>query len=280
MGDLTNFFQQQGYVVLDNAVPEESLLNWEEVFDRLNRAKAKSLYDTVHWYKNLLEHCPESTFRALSHEPLLDCLECLMGPFVQYDGGSLVGFEPVLDTSLTVRGYHRDRYAHFPTGAYQNPSAIHALFYLQDLANCGPLRIIPRSHVEPIGLTPEEETKTNDHEILLYPKRGQVVLLHNCLLHSGSLHHSSGIRRFVSVCFNHSFMKRSDVFSGPSAKRILEIAKNSNDRRLQRLMGYGDEMGPGINRSNCGFLLPEMNYWPKWISEDRSSTSNTENRNA
>lgn len=280
MNDLTQVFQSEGYAVCDNLVPDDCLKSWTEAFDRLRQSNAESLYDSVHWYRNLLEHCPEGTLRALASPPLLDCLESLMGPFVQYDGGSLVGFEPVVSEAQSVRGWHRDRYAHFPSGSYRIPIAIHALFYLQDLVYCGPLRIIPGSHVKPIGLTLEEETKERDDEVLLHPKRGQVVLLHNCVLHSGSIHHSPGIRRFTSICFNHSFMKRSDTFTGPNCQRILATARSSGDRRLQRLMGYGDEMGPGFNRSNCGFLLPESNYWPKWIAEDRKTHTYWEKRNA
>ncbi len=261
-----------GFTVIDDAFNPEIYSVWKLALAGLRERQQSSVYSTVSWFRHILELCPVETFEAVTQPVLLDLLEEMMGPFVQLDGVSPVGFSPVPDAKSSVRGWHRDRWAEFPSGTYTVPRAIHILCYLQDIDDeSGPLRIIPGSHVRPVAIQPEDETLPHCDEQLVYPRSGQAVVLHNKVLHSGSLHKTAGLRSFCSTCFNQCWLPQPDDFTGPNCQRLRKQAESTGDRRLIRLLGTSAEFGAGFNRSNCGFLRPDKTYWDEWIDEDRDS---------
>ncbi|WP_013630009.1 phytanoyl-CoA dioxygenase family protein [Rubinisphaera brasiliensis] len=267
---------RDGYTVVDDVFDADTMLAWRDTLRHLQRSQSRSVYSTVHWYRNILELCPTATWAAITKPVLLMLLDSLMGPFVQLDGVSLVAFDPLPEIDRPVRGWHRDRWAEFPQGRYTRPRAVHVLCYLQDITDTsGPLRVIPGSHVRPVAIEQPDERASHSDEVLLFPKRGQAVVLHNQLLHSGSLHSRGGQREFCSICFNHCWMKQPDDFSGPNCRRLRMEARGYGDRGLLRLLGVDEDFGAGLNRSNCGFLRPDTVYWDEWQQEDRLAAIGT-----
>jgi hypothetical protein len=266
-------FVHCGYALLDDVFSLDVVSTWRDLFENLRGADTESVYTTVSWFRNMVERFPEQTVAPLLNPVLIDFMESILGPFVQLDGMSLVGFAPVDDTTI-IRGWHRDRYASFPSGVYNTPRAVHVLCYLQpiDRDEHGPLRVVPGSHIAPIHVLPEEERCHRNDEVLIYPKPGQAVVLHNMLLHSGTLHRTEELRCFASICFNHSSMKQSDIFRGPKLQQYLRMSRVAEAPRRARLFGQESDIGPGVNRMNCGFLMPDKFYWDKWFAEDRQNS--------
>lgn len=272
MSTPTENIRRDGYAIIDEVFDAEIRHAWRTTLDHLRESEQASVYSTVSWYRHILENCPDETLRAVTRPRLLDLIEKLIGPFVQLDGVSLIAFQPVHDADSLVRGWHRDRWAEFPNGVYTVPRAIHVLCYLQDITDeTGPLRVIPGSHIRPVAIAPEDETRPHPDEVLLYPRAGQAAVLHNKVLHSGSLHTASESRSFCSICFNHCWMRQPDDFAGPNCRRLRAQAADSGDARLMRLLGLPEPLGAGLNRSNCGFLRPDETYWNDWRFEDRAA---------
>eukprot|EP01043_Picozoa_sp_COSAG02_P075824 COSAG02_NODE_15815_length_1139_cov_1.143269_1_plen_176_part_10 len=154
----------------------------------------------------------EQMWVACANPRILDALEAIVGPFAQIDnftlaafpsehekyglgGGisvstgrqfSLVALETEHNTwreSQVASGFHRDRYSHLPRGHYETPSAVNAIWYLQDLTDeYGPLRVIPRSHVQPVTIEPDSRNLPHPDEVLVHMKAGDVVLVHTAVI--------------------------------------------------------------------------------------------------
>ena len=88
---------------------------------------------------------------------------------------------------------------HPPARPYSPPSAINYLCYLQDAA----LRLLPRSHLDFTEIPfSGAHRRPHPHELVLNLKAGEVVAVHNDMLHSGMLCSSREHRRyFLSVYF-------------------------------------------------------------------------------
>ena len=206
---------------------------------------------------------------AVAHPVILDFAEQVVGPFVQLDNLTLAAF-PSMDPGEAagkVSGWHRDRWARMPNGAYERPLAFNAICYLQDLDDeSGPLRVLPGSHVEPIALAEEEIHKPHQDELLIYMKAGDVVLTHNGLLHSGTPNTSGRKRYFFSVYYNISWLKHTDTFTGPNCQQLINWARSQQDHRALRLLGQDEHLQ---SRANSGFLQPDEVCWHQWTQADQ-----------
>jgi ectoine hydroxylase-related dioxygenase (phytanoyl-CoA dioxygenase family) len=167
-------------------------------------------------------------------------------------------------------GWHRDRWAQVPRGAdYTRPLAINAISYLQDLTEAfGPLRVVPGSHRKPITVPPEARTAPRPDEMVVNMKAGDVVVIHNALLHSGTPNTSGELRFFFSIFYNLTWLKHTDIHSGPNVQHIVRQARARNDRRILRLFGEDDLLE---RRANSGFMEDDETLWERWIEEDRAA---------
>ena len=191
------------------------------------------------WFGNMLERSPAIMWPALNNTLVLDFAEQVVGPFVQLDNLTLAAFPPVPGSeSVAMCRWHRDRWAHMPTGSYQRPLSMNAICYLQDLTEeFGPLRLIPGSHIDPISLTEDERAQPHPDELAIHMKAGDVVLTHSGLLHSGTPNRSAERRFFFSVYYNITWLKQTDTFEGPNCQQLIRLARNRNDHRALRLLG-------------------------------------------
>lgn len=150
----------------------------------------------------MLERSPSLMWPAVNNKTVLNFAEQVVGPFIQLDNLTLAAFPPIADPVKRERarqkgrvsGFHRDRWASMPDETqdgtvergFRRPVSFNAICYLQDLTDdTGPLRVIPGSHLRPVGVTGKESVTPHPEEVLLYLNQGDVIVTHNMMLHSG-----------------------------------------------------------------------------------------------
>ena len=265
-------YMEQGYTVFKGGYDEKTMRAWREELLRLEAASPGiHAQGRSWWFGNMLERAPALMWQAVSNPLVLDFVEQIIGPFVQLDNLTLAAFPslPKEEAQGRVSGWHRDRWAHMPTGEYERPTALNAICYLQDLTEeYGPLRVIPRSHVRPVAI--EEDARPHPHpeEALIYARAGDIVLTHNGLLHSGTPNVSGERRFFFSIFYNLSWLKHTDVFDGPNCSQLIDWARQRRDHRSLRLLGVDEHLQA---RANSGFQESDEVRWEKWLAEDREA---------
>ena len=269
-------YEAQGYTVFENIYDEDEMEVFRQEVGRLEEADGLGLQRRSWWFGDMLERSPALMWPVVLQPKVLDFVEEVIGPRVQLDNLTLASFPPVPKEAEDpqVTGWHRDRWGQMPTGEYQRPMALNTLTYLQDLTDeCGSLRIVPRSHIEPTRIEDEKRQSSHPDEQLLYPKAGDVVLTHFSLLHSGTRNRSGRRRYLLSIYYNISWLKTTDTFGGPNCKRLIDQAREHNDHRALRLLGVDDHLQA---RGNSGHQVPEEERWAIWSEEDRLLLKPTE----
>ncbi|HVF10756.1 MAG TPA: phytanoyl-CoA dioxygenase family protein [Abditibacteriaceae bacterium] len=262
-------FKAHGFTVFPQFYDTELIQRWRDKFDEMQQDGIASSGRASWWYADMCEHAPRIMLPAVAHPVMLDFAEMVLGPFVQLDNLTLAGFPSVSPAEVKgISGWHRDRWGQVPpTEAYLRPNAINAISYLQDLTEeYGPLRIIPGSHRKAITLQPEECTQPHPDEQVVHMKAGDVVVVHNALLHSGTPNTSGHTRYFFSVYYNLTWLKHTDNHSGPNIQQLIQQSRARNDHRMLRLFGVDDHLQA---RANSGFVEPDEPRWAEWAAADK-----------
>lgn len=263
-------FRQDGYTIFPGVFNDEQMQGWRELFHEL-QGEPKTDKMPSYWFGGIFERAPEQLLPAVNHPLLLDFAERVMGPFVQLDNLSLVAF-PSVDPEQSqgkVTGWHRDRWARVPGGSYEWPLAINAISYFQDLdEHSGPLRVLAGSHRQPVTMEPGERTKPHQNERIVCAKAGDVVVIHNAILHTGTPNTSGKPRYFFSLYYNLTWMKTTDDHSGPRTRAIVEASRECHDARTMRLFGVDENLA---QRNNWGFMEPDELNWRKWAAADQAA---------
>ena len=250
-------YRAQGYTIFEGAYDEPLMQSWREEHQH-PRGEGP-----------FIERASDLFWPAIANPLILDFAERVVGPFVQLDNFTFAASPPVEPEEGEGCFWHRDRWAHMPNGVYEPPLAMNAISYLQDLTNeSGPLRVIPGSHVKSVRIDLDQGNKPHKDEVILHLNAGDVVLTHNCLLHSGTQNTSGKLRFFFSIYYNITWLQHTDSFEGPTCHRLIEEARQRNNRRALRLLGV-DEQRP--ERSNSLFRLPDEVRWQEWLEEDRKA---------
>ncbi len=265
-------YQRDGYTLFEGFYDSATMDALREEFHfQQRRAALAGLEDReTWWFGNMLERAPELMWRMIHRPDLLDFAERVMGPYVQLDNLTLSAFptRPEKDF-MKINNWHRDRWAHLPRGVYERPNAINAICYGQDMdEHYGPLRVIPGSHLVPITIPKEARNNPQPGEVLVFAKRGDVILTHNGLIHSGTLNTSGHPRHFFSIYLNQTWMKPTDNLNGPGVAALVKVANKRNDRRALRLLGQDPLLK---ERNNWGFLVPDDEKFAEWLEEDRAA---------
>jgi len=265
-------FKTDGYTIFSAVYDEAQMQNWREVLEFMQReyVRGNAGMPAPFWIGNMLERAPRSMLPAITQPDIFDFVEAIMGPFVQLDNLTLVGFPSAekSDDLPVASSWHRDRWAKMPNG-YERPNAINAITYFQELTDeYGPLRILPGSHVAPICLSPEERTQSLPGEKVIHVGAGDVVVIHNALLHSGSPNTSGKTRYFFSLFYNLTWLKTTDNHDGPNTRALIRDAREANDHRVLRLLGQDDNLEA---RANSGFQTPDEPKWKEWAQADRDA---------
>ena len=262
-------YRRDGYTRFESLFDTATVRALRTEMDRLEAAhEGQFAQPRSWWFGNVLERSPALMWPIVACDELVSFAEAVFGPFVQLDNLTLAAFPPAEgDTpGNAVSGWHRDRWSHMPNGQYEQPLAVNAICYLQDLDDAnGPLRIVPDSHVEPVTVEPGDGQQPLAGEQLIYPRAGDVVFTHNGLLHSGTPNRSGSKRYFMSIYYNHSWLKHTDTFDGPNCRQLIDWARARNDHRALRLLGQDDHLQA---RGNSGFLRPDEERWKEWRAAD------------
>ncbi|MGH3449335.1 MAG: phytanoyl-CoA dioxygenase family protein, partial [Haloechinothrix sp.] len=152
---------------------------------------------------DLLERYPRTILKVVADPDILGLAEAIMGPFVQLDSAVLHA-SPVRPRAERggVVCWHRDRFGSFPVGAYTRPLTLVCFIYLQEMNDdTGPLRVVPRSHRDPVQIPESDVTTPHADEVLITTSPGDVVVIHNNLLHSGTANVSDAERQFLGISY-------------------------------------------------------------------------------
>ena len=268
-------FKEQGYTVLPGVYDAALIQSWKDKFYAMQNEGVAGHPQMSWWYADMCERAPSLMMPAVAHPLLLDFAEMILGPFVQLDNLTLAGIPPVKaeDVVHSVSGWHRDRWAQVPQStAYQHPLAINALAYLNGLTpESGPLRVVPGSHRRPMTVTPEQYQQPFPDEVALNVKAGDVVVMHNCTLHSGSPNVSGQTRFLFSIFYQKSWLKPTDNHHGPGVRELARAARERNDLRVLRL--FGDD--ENLQRANSQFIRPDEEAWREWAAADKAALKTT-----
>lgn len=221
-------FKTQGYTLFEGVYDDTLMRQWREKHTELQQEEIRGdlASHPTWWFKDMVEHAPKLMLPAVANPLILDFAEAVMGPFVQLDNLTLAGFPSVSpdDAKGKVSGWHRDRWAQVPRGVYERPNAINAICYLQDLTpEYGPLRAIPGSHVRPITLSAAERGLPHPEEVIVPMKAGDVIVIHNCLLHSGTPNTSGQTRFFFSIFYNLTWLHHTIIISARTCSRYSAV---------------------------------------------------------
>ncbi|MCC7261458.1 MAG: phytanoyl-CoA dioxygenase family protein [Candidatus Latescibacteria bacterium] len=266
-------FKHQGYTVFEGAFSRDLMDRWIAKYpDLVARQTPQGAANPTLWLSSVVEYEPWLMLPAVNDPVILDFAERVLGPFVQLDNLTFMAFPslPRAEAEGKAGGWHRDIWGWVPTGAdYVPPLACNAITYLQDLTDeNGPLRVVAGSHRDPITVPQELRTTPHAREQLVYAKAGDVIFTHCALLHAGTPNMSGRERYFFSIYYNRSWLRHRDNHSGPNVARIIQMAREKNDRRLLRLFGV-DELV--FRRANSGFQVADEEMWDRWIEEDRAA---------
>lgn len=259
-------FKERGFTVFPSLHGCDFFSDWHQLAEMSVRREPEKRV-----FGDLIEVAPELAIRAVANPTLLDFAELVMGPFVQLDGLTLVVWPPFQahnPDQMDIH-WHRDPWSQVPRStSYDRPLAINALTYLQDLDDrMGPLRVIPRSHRKPLTIPTHLRAQPHPEEQLIYLRRGDVIVMHNYLVHSRTPNHSNSTRSYLSVYYNLTWLRTSTRFDGASSRSIIQLAEDNNDRRMLRLFGVDSQLEA---RTNSGFLTENEHCWEDWIREDRN----------
>ena len=118
--------------------------------------------------------------------------------------------------------------------------------------------VIPGSHRMSLTLALEDKARPHPEEKVLPLSAGDVVAIHNCLLHSGTPNTSGQTRFFYSVFYNLTWLRPTDNHQEPNVQRIIRDARQRNDHRTLRLFGVDDQLE---KCANSGFTQPDEALW-------------------
>ncbi|MSR81377.1 MAG: hypothetical protein EXS58_00405 [Candidatus Latescibacteria bacterium] len=265
-------FKEQGFTVFEGVFDRAQMDRWIARYpDLVERQTPVGAEKPTLWLSSVVEYEPWLMLPAVNNAGILDFAERVLGPFVQLDNLTFMAFPslPRAEAEGKAGGWHRDIWGWVPPGSdYFAPLACNAITYLQDLTDeNGPLRVVVGSHREPVMVPADQRTAPHAREKLIYAKAGDVIFTHCALLHAGTPNMSGKLRYFFSIYYNRSWLRYRDNHSGPNVAKIIQLAREKNDRRLLRLFGV-DELV--FRRANSGFQVADEEMWDQWIAEDRA----------
>ena len=273
MAELTRqqqeFFWQNGYLVVENAVSPELLSELQSVFQGWVE---ESRQHDVNWGETIngkprfdlepghsvtaprlrrvnapVEVSP-AYFKAMAESPMTDFVSALIGPDVKLHHTKINSKQP---GGQTVVKWHQD----FPFTPHSNDSVVTALLMIDEVTeDNGPLEVLPGSHTGAIhGLWHEGEfTGAIDDETAAECASEAVVCTGSagsaCLMHTRLLHGSAA---------NRSMEPRTLFISVYSAGDAVPVSPNPMPNRYEGLIVRGRKTGR-VRSIDFEMDLPEL----------------------
>ncbi len=215
------FFQQWGYLVVDDALTSEQV-------DALRTALDATFAQNDEQFIHQLLECNEAFAFLLDNPPVFSRMKAILGECVQLHSAT---------ARVTLPGekdqnWHRDvPWPVAPEGTPYGaiPGQINCGYYLDELSEeNGPIVIVPGSQRVPFR--PPICHAPFPEEVRVLAKPGQAVLFDGCLYHRGGANQSQAARRACLMCYQPAWMKSREPFDGPFAQRIR--AEGSDEQKM------------------------------------------------
>jgi ectoine hydroxylase-related dioxygenase (phytanoyl-CoA dioxygenase family) len=220
------FFEQQGYLLVENAVSAEQLAalrkqfaDWledsrghDEAYGETVDGRARFDLEPGHSAEkpalrriNAPTDISEDYYRVMRDSRMTDCVAELIGPGIKYHHSKV---NSKLPGAATAVKWHQD----FPFTPHSNDDLITALLMVDEVTDeNGPLQVVPGSHKGEIydlwhdgvftGAVDDEVTRyCLEHAVTCTGKAGSLCLMHTRLLHGSAPNLSSQPRTlFITV---------------------------------------------------------------------------------
>lgn len=277
-----DFFNANGYLVVENAVSSEQWLALRNDFDgwvaesrghetswgETVNGKARFDVETTHSAEkpalrriNAPHEVSEAYFNVMADSNMTDMVADLIGPDVKLHHTKI---NSKLPGSATAVKWHQD----FPFTPHSNDSLITALLMVDEVTlENGPLEVCPRTHDGEIhslwhdgkftGAVSQEVTEEAlSRRIFCTGKAGSVCLMHTRLLH-GSAPNNSDSPRTLYIC----------VYSAADA---VPFTPSPVPTTYQGLVVRGEDHGR-IRAIDYQILMPELPKGASFFDQQKSA---------
>jgi ectoine hydroxylase-related dioxygenase (phytanoyl-CoA dioxygenase family) len=214
-------FDQQGFVVIPDALSPPELASLQRAFERHVRAfpaewthHDESFVQTL----NVLPHTSDFDI-AIENANVLRLLRHLIGDDVTFEEMSLMIRNPTR-RETDVKGWHRDTIRDY--SRRHEITALSVVYYLTDVTerdHC--LSIIPGSHGPRVDLRPEEVVPGMEADII--GPAGSAAIFHTRCIHAGKLKAGSAMRRTMHLYYSR--------FGAPRLSEYTDIPPRLTEKR-------------------------------------------------
>ena len=264
-----DFFNENGYLVVENAVSAEQLKALQDQFNdwvELSRAHTEAFGKTLDGRPrfdlekghssdkpalrrvNVPVEISDAYYEAMTSSKMVDAVAELIGPDVKFHHSKI---NSKLPGSKTEVKWHQD----FPFTPHSNDDLITALLMVDEVTGeNGPLQVIPGSHKTEIhslwhegrftGSVNEEVARDCiQNAVTCTGAAGSVCLMHTRLLHGSSPNESDKARTlFISVY---------------SAADAIPLSPNPVPNKFEGLIVKGENSGR-VRTTPFNIILPEL----------------------
>ncbi len=219
-------FLKNGFLVVEDAITHAQVESLRAALDE-TYARTSGGEQFIH---ELLEEDSRFEF-LLDHPPALSRIKALLGNCIQLHSATA----RVTQGEVPDQGWHRDGpWPVDPNGTPygSRPGQINCGYFLDELTEeNGAIAFVRGSHRNPAS--PSHKPDPRPDEVRVYAKPGQAVLFDGWIYHRGVANVSGEMRRTCLMCYQNSWMKSRESFSGLVARRFRE--EGTDEQRL--LMG-------------------------------------------
>jgi hypothetical protein len=208
-----NFFLKWGYLIVDNALPQEQLRGVTSAFEECLENKDRE------FTHQLIEE-DERFDCLLDNPPIMQRMKAILGNCLQLHSATARVTRP----GASDQAWHRDGpWPVSPEGTPYGslPGQINCAYYLDELTTeNGPLVILPGSQRVPFG-PPAGHVEFGDQK-LVFARPGQAIIFDGWLFHRGGANTSTANRRVCLMCYQNAWMKSRENFDSPRIKKLRE----------------------------------------------------------
>jgi ectoine hydroxylase-related dioxygenase (phytanoyl-CoA dioxygenase family) len=235
------FFEKNGFFVIQNALSEEQIKRLTEAGDRLadfflNQSEAlnKSGYNDLDLRRNILSE--NALYNLISHSPTVPLVVQLLGPNIHLHSTALIYKRPE-DPNLPPfrRGWHRDMrmpkdlsYQSFPR------VGIKICYCLTDFQESAGMTLMASgSHLsnKPITILRGQIDPLNFEVCEVKLNAGDALLFENRIFHTANLNRSKEVSKRIMYGYAYRWM-RPELYLDPPDEQLLDKAKDPITRQL------------------------------------------------
>ena len=239
-GDQRQFFDDEGYLVVEKALGTDQIAELTEVCDRIMEAYGNGGKPIKQLRAGLIE---EPAFRNLiAHSTTVPLVVQLLNPNIHVQNTAIIYKYPEdAQTAEPVRAWHRDIGITRDIGHVNQPRiGIKVCYCLTDFLEpeSGITRFSPQSHLtsEPLGIPGGEV----DPLEVLQPecKTGDALFFENRIFHTKAPNLTNRTSKVIMVGYSYSWMRNGyyledldhDVISclDPIERQLLDVKENEN----------------------------------------------------